>query len=195
MGSWGERLFVRPHGITIGPDDAVYFTDDLDHTVKKFSPEGKLLLTLGTSGSASDTGATSQDFRTIRRAGPPFHYPTNLALAATVQCTFPMAMAMLVSTSSRMTGIHLHSWGEPGEGPESSGFRTGSRSAARWHGHRGRPRKQPSSVLQLRGPIREGVDRHRAAVPGCRRCRRTASYVAELGYRAGMWPGTTAPSA
>src|SRR4051794_28645723 len=34
--SWGEGRFVRPHGITIGPDDTVYCTDDLDHTVKTF---------------------------------------------------------------------------------------------------------------------------------------------------------------
>ena len=50
LGSWGEHLFVRPHGITIGPDDAVYCTDDLDHTVRKFTADGTLLLTLGTSG-------------------------------------------------------------------------------------------------------------------------------------------------
>src|SRR5262249_21159312 len=54
--SWGEGLFKRPHGIHIGPDDAVYCTDDLDHTVKKFTTEGKPLLTLGTSGKPSETG-------------------------------------------------------------------------------------------------------------------------------------------
>src|SRR5262249_43165368 len=49
LASWGEGVFQRAHGITIGPDDAVYCTDDLDHTVRKFTPEGKLLLTFGTS--------------------------------------------------------------------------------------------------------------------------------------------------
>src|SRR5579872_6893704 len=44
--AWGEGLFVRPHGIFIGPDDAVYCTDDLGHIVHKFTLEGKLLLTL-----------------------------------------------------------------------------------------------------------------------------------------------------
>src|SRR5580704_8821158 len=63
IGSWGEGVFNRPHGLTIGPDDAVYCTDDIGHTVRKFTPEGTLLLTLGTSGCASDTGATSMDFR------------------------------------------------------------------------------------------------------------------------------------
>src|ERR1039458_6753766 len=52
--SWGANLFVRPHGIAIGPDDAVYITDDLDHTIRKFTADGTLLLTLGTSRSPSD---------------------------------------------------------------------------------------------------------------------------------------------
>lgn len=64
---WGEGLFVRPHGLFIGPDDTVYCTDDFDHTVRAFTPEGRLLLTLGTSGRPSDTGATSIDYRTIQR--------------------------------------------------------------------------------------------------------------------------------
>src|SRR5262245_2784150 len=54
--AWGEGLFTRPHGITLGPDDSVYCCDDLDHTVRKYTPDGRLLLTLGTSGKPSDTG-------------------------------------------------------------------------------------------------------------------------------------------
>src|SRR5438034_3259810 len=44
--SWGEGVFTRAHGIFIGRDDAVICTDDLDHTVRKYSTEGKLQLTL-----------------------------------------------------------------------------------------------------------------------------------------------------
>src|SRR4051794_1204918 len=55
--SWGEGLFVRPHGICVGPDDSVYCSDDLDHTVRKFTPDGRLLMTLGERGKPSDTGA------------------------------------------------------------------------------------------------------------------------------------------
>src|SRR5438309_11401317 len=75
VAAWGEGLFVRPHGIFIGPDEAVYLTDDGGHVVRKFTPAGEPILTLGLAGKASDTGATSMDFRTIRRSGPPFHYP------------------------------------------------------------------------------------------------------------------------
>src|SRR4051794_38753720 len=57
IASWGEGVFTRPHGITIGPDDSVYCTDDCGHTVRKFSPDGRLLMTLGTPGKLSDTGA------------------------------------------------------------------------------------------------------------------------------------------
>lgn len=40
--SWGEGVFARPHGITIGPDDSVDCTDDLDHTIRKITPDGRL---------------------------------------------------------------------------------------------------------------------------------------------------------
>src|SRR5262249_8891096 len=42
LDAWGEGLFARPHGLFVGPDDAVYCTDDLDHTVRKFTANGRL---------------------------------------------------------------------------------------------------------------------------------------------------------
>src|SRR5262249_51980618 len=117
LSSWGEGLFARPHGLFIGPDDAVYCTDDFGHTVRKFTPTGELLLTLGTSGKPSDTGATGMDYRTVLRAGPPFHHPTNLALSPSGD--------MYVSDGYGNARVHkfapdgrlLLSWGEPGGGP------------------------------------------------------------------------------
>jgi DNA-binding beta-propeller fold protein YncE len=115
--SWGEGLIRRAHGITIGPDDAVYCTDDLDHTVRKFTPEGKLLLTLGVSGQASDTGIDGIDYRTIRRAGPPFHRPTNVALAADGSLYVTDGYGNARVHQFAADGRLLHSWGEPGSGP------------------------------------------------------------------------------
>ena len=46
--SWGEGVFTRPHGAHIAPDESLYLTDDGDHTVRKFTLDGKLLLTIGT---------------------------------------------------------------------------------------------------------------------------------------------------
>ena len=117
LGSWGEGLFVRPHGLFIGPDNTVYCTDDTDHTVRAFTPEGRLLLTLGTSGRPSDTGATSIDYRTIQRAGPPFHYPTNLALGPTGDLYITDGYGNARVHRFTPDGRLLQSWGEPGSGP------------------------------------------------------------------------------
>src|SRR5262245_25677412 len=114
--SWGEGLFRRPHGITIGPDDAVYLTDDADHTVRKYSAAGELLLTLGTSGVPSDTGATSMDYRTVRRSGPPFHYPTNLALGPAGEMYVTDGYGNARVHKFARDGRLLFSWGEPGAG-------------------------------------------------------------------------------
>src|SRR5438105_1220102 len=43
LGSWGEGVFTRPHGITITADDTVYCADDSDHTVRKLTTDGKLI--------------------------------------------------------------------------------------------------------------------------------------------------------
>jgi DNA-binding beta-propeller fold protein YncE len=115
--SWGENQFQRAHGITIGPDDAVYCTDDLDHTVRKFTPAGDLLLTLGTSGRPSETGIDGIDYRTIRRAGPPFHRPTNVALAGDGSLYVTDGYGNARVHKFAADGRLLFSWGEPGSGP------------------------------------------------------------------------------
>ena len=51
--SWGEGLFHRAHGVHIGPDEALYCTDDGDHTVRKCTLEGKVLLQIGIPGAPS----------------------------------------------------------------------------------------------------------------------------------------------
>jgi DNA-binding beta-propeller fold protein YncE len=47
---WGSGLFAMPHGLTIDAQDNLWFTDVALHQVFKFSPDGKLLLTLGEKG-------------------------------------------------------------------------------------------------------------------------------------------------
>jgi DNA-binding beta-propeller fold protein YncE len=58
---WGEKeLFTgEPHSAHFGPDGSVWATDSVDHTVRRFSPTGELLLTLGKPKVAGDN--TSQD--------------------------------------------------------------------------------------------------------------------------------------
>jgi|SRR5579872_4368273 len=117
VGSWGEGLFVRPHGITIGPGDEVWCTDDKDHTVRKFSPEGKLLQTLGKSGQRSDTGIEGNDYRTIKRPGAPFNLPTNLAIAPTGELYVTDGYGNARVHKFSGDGKLLFSWGEAGDGP------------------------------------------------------------------------------
>src|SRR5437016_9755755 len=66
-GSWGDGVFALAHSIRVGPDRMVYCIDYGDHTVRKLSPEGDVLLTLGNPGKPSPTGAVGFDYRTIQR--------------------------------------------------------------------------------------------------------------------------------
>jgi sugar lactone lactonase YvrE len=55
--SFGEGMFVQPHGMTVDRDGNVWVTDaqmkdGKGNQVFKFSPEGKLLMTLGKAGVA-----------------------------------------------------------------------------------------------------------------------------------------------
>src|SRR2546423_2856771 len=119
VSSWGEGAFtMRTHGITIGPDDSVYCTDDAGHSVRKFTPDGKLLLTLGdNAGKPSDTGYDGSTITTVTRGAPPFNRPTNLAVAPNgdLYVTDGYGNARVHHFSA--TGKCRASWGEPGTGP------------------------------------------------------------------------------
>lgn len=191
--SWGEGVFARPHGITIGPDDMVYCTDDLDHTVRKFTPDGQLLLTLGTSGRPSNTGATSIDYRTIRHAGEPFYFPTNVALSADgeifVTDGYGNARVHKFSPEGRL----LLSWGEPGSGPGQFHVPHGiaiDREGTVFVADR------ENSRIQLFSPDGKFLSERTDIARPCQVTFDAAGhlFVAELGYRSGMWPGTTAPT-
>jgi DNA-binding beta-propeller fold protein YncE len=190
--SWGQGEFARPHGITIGPDDADYCTDDFDHTVRKFTPDGRLLLTLGTSGRPSDTGASSNDYRTIRRAGPPFHYPTNVALAADgdIYVTDGYGNARVHRFSPE--GKLLSSWGEPGAGPGQFHLPHGiaiDRHGVVYVADRENSRIQLfSSEGGFKGQWTDVARPCQVAVDAANHI-----YVAEVGFKAGMWPGTAPP--
>lgn len=121
--SWGEGFFKRAHGSCVGPDGSVYCTDDGNHTVTKFTPDGKLLLTLGNKDQPSDTGYAPQSgglyasLETIKRGGPPFNRPTGVALSSSgdifVSDGYGNARVHKFSPDGKL----LLSWGEPGTGP------------------------------------------------------------------------------
>jgi len=118
VASWGEGIFTaRTHGITIGPDGSVYCVDDGDHTVRKFTTDGKLLLTLGTSGVASDTGYDGSTLDSILRGGPPFNRPTNLAVAPSGDLYVTDGYGNARVHRFTGDGELIQSWGQPGTGP------------------------------------------------------------------------------
>jgi DNA-binding beta-propeller fold protein YncE len=56
--SWGEDgLFKTAHSTYFDPEGNLWATDSDDHVVLKFSPEGKLLMSLGRKGVAGDNSS------------------------------------------------------------------------------------------------------------------------------------------
>ena len=104
--SWGEGLFVRAHGLHIGPDQSIYCTDDGDHTVRKCTLDGKVLLEIGIPGKP-----------TPYMSGEPFHRCTHTALSPDDH--------IFVSDGYGNSRVHKYtpdgklvmSWGEPGTDP------------------------------------------------------------------------------
>jgi DNA-binding beta-propeller fold protein YncE len=104
--SWGEGLFKRAHGLTVGPDDMIYCTDDGDHTVRKCTVDGKVLLQLGIPGKPAPF-----------QSGEPFNRCTHVALSPQNE--------LYVSDGYGNSRVHkyspdgklLLSWGEPGCDP------------------------------------------------------------------------------
>ncbi len=191
--SWGEGTFRRAHGICIGPDDAVYCTDDVDHTVRKFTTEGKLLLTLGQSGQPSDTGIDGIDYRTIKRAGPPFHRPTNVALAADGCLYVTDGYGNARVHKFAPDGKLLLSWGEPGSGPGQFNLPHGitvDQAGRVYVADRENSRiqlftaegKYLSEWTDVSRPMQVYADRH------------DRLFVAEVGWRAGRFPWQTPPA-
>ena len=104
--SWGEGVFVRPHGVHMAPDETLWLTDDGDHTVRHCTLDGKVLLTIGISGKPAPY-----------MSGEPFHRCTHTALS-------PQGDYLYISDGYGNSRVHKYtpdgkrvtSWGEPGTG-------------------------------------------------------------------------------
>ncbi|MGE5194590.1 MAG: peptidyl-alpha-hydroxyglycine alpha-amidating lyase family protein [Deltaproteobacteria bacterium] len=67
--AWGDDLIKTAHGLRIDRDDNIWVTDIGRHLVLKFSPQGKLLLSLGTADKPG-TGLDQFDRPTDVAFGP-----------------------------------------------------------------------------------------------------------------------------
>lgn len=100
---WGEGMFTTPHGICLESDKYLYLADSGDHTVRKFTLSGELVMILGTEGVPGD-------------GGKPFKGPTDVAVSPSGE--------IFVSDGYGNRRIHkfdergnlILSWGEEGSG-------------------------------------------------------------------------------
>ncbi|MEO8006006.1 MAG: peptidyl-alpha-hydroxyglycine alpha-amidating lyase family protein [Betaproteobacteria bacterium] len=104
--SWGEGVFHRAHGLHIGPDETLYCTDDGDHSVRKCTLDGKVLLTIGIPGKP-----------TPYMSGEPFHRCTHTALSPRGDIYISDGYGNSRVHKYSPDGKLLKSWGESGTGP------------------------------------------------------------------------------
>jgi DNA-binding beta-propeller fold protein YncE len=104
--SWGEGVFNRAHGLHIGPDETLYCTDDGDHSVRKCTLEGKVLLTIGIPGKPAPY-----------MSGDPFHRCTHTALSPRGDIYISDGYGNSRIHKYSPDGRLLKSWGEAGTGP------------------------------------------------------------------------------
>ena len=122
LSSWGAGVIEFAHSILLDKDDNVWVVDRDRGQVLKFTNDGKELMTIGTKGHRSDTGADntvfgSDGYKDVVRGGDPFNLPAGIALndAGEVFIADGYANARVHKFSPQ--GEHLLSWGEPGTGP------------------------------------------------------------------------------
>ena len=106
--TFGQGTFTeRSHGLAVAPDDTLWCADDGTHTITHFSPEGELLMTIGTPGQPAP-----------RWSGRPFNRPTHAAVSPNtghIYVTDGYGNARVHRYSA--DGELLMSWGEPGIDP------------------------------------------------------------------------------
>ncbi|MBS7701555.1 MULTISPECIES: peptidyl-alpha-hydroxyglycine alpha-amidating lyase family protein [unclassified Chelatococcus] len=106
--SWGEDMFTKAHGLHIGPDDSLYCTDEGDHTVRKCTPEGKILLQIGLPKQPS-----------AHMSGKPFNRCTHTALSSNGDIFVSDGYGNACVHKYTAGGKYLTSWGKPGVEPGS----------------------------------------------------------------------------
>jgi DNA-binding beta-propeller fold protein YncE len=107
LGTWGEGLFTRPHGLTLGPDGSLYCVDDGGHCIRKCALDGEVQMTIGTPGEPAP-----------RLSGQPFNQPTKVAFdpkTGDLYIADGYGNARVHKYTAR--GEHLFSWGAYGTDP------------------------------------------------------------------------------
>lgn len=102
LNSWGNDLFIMPHGLTVDRNNNIWVTDVGLHQVFKFSHEGKLLMKLGEAKIAGDDSAH-------------FNRPTDVAVLddGSFYVSDGYGNSRIIKFSS--AGKYLFKWGTKGD--------------------------------------------------------------------------------
>jgi DNA-binding beta-propeller fold protein YncE len=104
--AWGEDIFSHAHGIQMAPDGTIFCTDDGDHTVRRVTAEGRVLMQLGVPGKPSSF-----------MSGLPFNRCTHTALSPSGDLYVSDGYGNARVHKYSPDGKPLLSWGGPGTGP------------------------------------------------------------------------------
>jgi DNA-binding beta-propeller fold protein YncE len=104
---WGEGIFQNPHGVSVANDGNLWCVDNGDSTVRKMSPSGEVLMTLGEAGKPSP-----------KMSGVPFSVPTHVAVDPT-NGDFYVADGYSNASVHKFNegGELISTWGESGTDP------------------------------------------------------------------------------
>ena len=147
----GGRTYSRtPMAFTSTRDDNIFCADHYDHTVRKFTTDGALSMTLGDTENPSDTGFKRGESPVCCSAGP-FNMVTNMAVGPDDD--------LFVSDGYGNARVHRFtaqgqlkaSWGEPGSRAGSVQPAARHRRRSQWSRSGGRPGELPHSDLLRRG--------------------------------------------
>ena len=122
ISSWGGGLISFAHAILLDRYDNVWLVDRNDHQVMKFTPDGRLIMTIGVKGYRSDTGVapdelSSTAYQSVTHGGGPFNMPAGIAINDQGQIFIADGYANARVHKFSPEGKLLMSWGEPGVGP------------------------------------------------------------------------------
>lgn len=105
-GEFGANYFTFPHGISVGVDGFVYTADSRDHTVRKWTADGKLVLTLGTAFQPAPAST-----------GQPFNRPAHATVASNGDIYVSDGHGNARIHCFGPDGVLKFSWGSRGHGP------------------------------------------------------------------------------
>jgi sugar lactone lactonase YvrE len=112
--SFGEGLFTRAHGLRIDRDGNLWAGDVGAHTVRKFSRDGQVLLTIGTKGEAGEWNEAAGSRK--------LNQPNDIAIAENGDIFIAQGHTPGPKGDARVlkfdkTGRYLTSWGGKGKAP------------------------------------------------------------------------------